>query len=393
MNKKRVAIINQRYGEEVNGGSEYYTKKLAEHLIQDYDVEVLTTTARDYDTWKPYYEEGETTLNEVPVRRFHVERPRQVTKSRILGRIMRVLPNVLRRKVQFYWLKEQGPFCPKLIQYIRDHGKDYSVLLFVTYLYYPTAVGIQQYPQKSILVPTAHDEYCIYFPYYRDVFQKPGGIAYLTEAEEIFTETLFCNKNIPHVLAGAGIDIPKDINAPKTLEAYGIKDEYIIYVGRVSRGKGCGRLFHYFERYKKEKKDNLKLVVVGKLMMDEPVHPDIMCLGFISEEDKYALMAGARALVLPSEFESLSLVVLESMALGVPVLVNGKCEVLKKHCEQSAAGFYYTEYEDFVEKLNQLLEKSTKRIQMCYNAIEYVKKGYSWEHTVEQYKKLIDAIE
>ena len=70
MKNKRIAIINQRYGREVNGGSEYYTKKLAEHLNQYYQVEVLTTTALDYDQWKPYYEPGEEMLDGVLVRRF-----------------------------------------------------------------------------------------------------------------------------------------------------------------------------------------------------------------------------------------------------------------------------------------------------------------------------------
>ncbi len=49
---KRIAIVNQRYGLEVNGGSEYYTRLLAEHLQESFDVTVLTTTALDYDTWE-----------------------------------------------------------------------------------------------------------------------------------------------------------------------------------------------------------------------------------------------------------------------------------------------------------------------------------------------------
>lgn len=389
--KKRIAIINQRYGEEVNGGSEYYTKKLAEHLKDCYEIEVLTTTARDYDTWKPFYEEGETVVNGVAVRRFHVEKPRFVMKSRIISVTMRVLPRSLRRMLQFYWLKEQGPYCPKLIEYIRQHEAEYDTLLFVTYLYYPTAVGILQKPDKSILVPTAHDEYCIYFPYYRDVFQRPRGIVYLTETEKSFTESLFHNQDIPNVVAGAGIEVPQEPGTEEVLKKYGIEEPYIIYVGRVSRGKGCASLFRQFEQYKREKKSGLKLVMVGKMMMDEPSHPDICCLGFISEEDKYALMAGARALVLPSEFESLSLVVLESMALGVPVLVNGKCEVLKAHCENSRGGFYYRDYEEFCSYIERLLPDSSERDEMCRKAKAYVSQGYSWEHTVGEYRRLIEG--
>lgn len=102
-------------------------------------------------------------------------------------------------------------------------------------------------------------------------------------------------------------------------------------------------------------------------------------------------MAGARALVLPSEFESLSLVVLESMALGVPVLVNGKCEVLKAHCENSRGGFYYKNYEEFCNYIERLLPDSAERDEMCRNAKDYVNRGYSWEHTVGEYRKLIEG--
>lgn len=44
-------------------------------------------------------------------------------------------------------------------------------------------------------------------------------------------------------------------------------------------------------------------------------------------------------LILPSEFESLSMVVLEAMYLKTPVIVNGKCPVLRGHCTKSNGAF------------------------------------------------------
>ena len=104
----------------------------------------------------------------------------------------------------------------------------------------------------------------------------------------------------------------------------------MIFVGRVDPSKGCDQLFDYFLRYKREAGSPVKLVLVGKPTMPIPDHPDIVSLGFIREEP-YPWMARPRTLILPSVFESLSLVVLEPMALGVPVLVNGRCDVARGH--------------------------------------------------------------
>ena len=124
------------------------------------------------------------------------------------------------------------------------------------------------------------------------------------------------------------------------------------------------------------------------MMLEDPAHPDIKCLGYISEEDKYGLMAGAKALILPSEYESLSLSVLESMALGVPVLVNGKCQVLRQHCEKSKGGFYY---EEFAKFLSRFVTDGECRKQMGIAARDYVQREYSWEKTVEMYRMLIEG--
>ena len=60
-------------------------------------------------------------------------------------------------------------------------------------------------------------------------------------------------------------------------------------------------------------------------------------LGFLPEHEKAAALAGARAVVCPSPFESLSIALLEGFALGVPGLVNARSEVLKEHCLRSGA--------------------------------------------------------
>lgn len=387
--KKKVAVINQRYGSEVNGGSEYYTKKLAEHLNEYYDIEVLTTTALNYDTWEPYYSAGVQMVDGICVRRFHVLKTRNIMAFKLINKMVRLFPR-LRKLLEPMWVKSQGPYCPQLISYMKDHKNDFDAFVFVTYLYYTTAVGLPEVAEKSILVPTAHDEYCIYFRVYEEIFRLPKGIVYLTEEEEEFAEQLFKNHDIPHEIAGSGIDIPDDVAGEDFKKKYGIESDYVIYVGRVDTSKNCDELFEYFSEFNKKKRGDLKLVVVGKMMMSEPENEQICCLGFISEEEKNSAIAGAKALIMPSEYESLSLAVLEAMAIGVPVVVNGACSVLTGHCIKSGSGIIYRTYEQFEKGIESLLQNVVEYQKMSTAGRQYVSENYNWNGTVEKYRKLIE---
>lgn len=381
--RKKIAIVNQRYGDEVNGGSEYYTKELAEHLSKYYEVEILTTTALDYDTWKPYYKPGVSFINGVMVRRFSVRKERNILWFKIVNKFLRTF-HFLWPILEPLWLKAQGPYCLELIQFIRDSKNDYNAFIFVTYLYYTTAAGLPEVEEKSVLVPTAHDEYCIYFHMYKRIFSSPKAIVYLTEEEKMFTERLFSNNCIPSAVAGSGIEVEYAENCTAS------QGNYLVYVGRVDTSKNCDELFDYFIRLKKDVQSDLKLVVIGKPMMELPEYPDIIYKGFINEQEKDSWIAGAKALIMPSEHESLSLAVLEAMYLGVPVIVNGRCRVLVGHCERSRAGLYYYDYVMFSSAVWEIIENKEYAEQMKQNGRIYVRKNYTWDSTIEKYRRLIE---
>lgn len=387
--KKKIALVNQRYGPEVNGGSEYYTRQLAEHLIDRYDVEILTTKALNYDTWENYYTEDIEEINGVRVRRFDVDKKRSVWGMRINGRIRRYFPR-LREQAELRWVEAQGPCSTGLINYIESNKDNYDVFIFVTYLYYSTAVGLEKVADKAILVPTAHDEPYIYFDIYRHIFEKAAGLIYLTPEEKDFVEKLFDVKNKPNVVSGSGVELPADINDDRYREKFNITDDYIIYVGRIDLEKGCKEMFEAFLQYKKQYPDDrTKLVLMGKAMIDIPKHNDIVYQGFVSEADKFDGISGAKALWLPSKYESLSIAVLEAMSLGVPVMVNGECEVLKGHCIRSGAGVYYTSTKEALEKLRQLM---TSDEEMADKARQYIQENYQWENIVTGICEVMETI-
>ena len=77
---------------------------------------------------------------------------------------------------------------------------------------------------------------------------------------------------------------------------------------------------------------------MGTSILPIPKHPHIRHLGFVSDRDKFDGIAGAEALIMPSYYESLSMVALEAWALGRPVLANGRCDVLRGQVVRSRAG-------------------------------------------------------
>lgn len=389
---KRVAIVNQRYGLEVNGGSEYYTRLIAEHLNQDYDLEVLTTCAVDYITWENEYKPGISEVNGVKVRRFPVDAARDTKEfNKLTEEILN--PQLRNPQLEKKWVEKQGPYCPKLIDYIIENEKKYDVFIFVTYLYYLTVMGLPKVKEKAILIPTAHDEPFLNFDIYKELFQSPKGYIFLTDEERKLVHSRFQVEDIYNRQAAIGIDVPKEVKKENFIKKYKIEPPFMIYVGRIDEGKDCHWMFRYFEEYKKRNPESqIKLVLMGKAAMSIPKSKDIISLGFVSEQDKYDGIMASEFLVLPSEYESLSISVLEAMALSKPVLVNGKCDVLKGHCKKSNAGLYYENYFEFEAGVTYLQENKEVVLQMQENAQKYVDENYKWDVILSRIAEVITYV-
>ena len=163
------------------------------------------------------------------------------------------------------------------------------------------------------------------------------------------------NAGIPGDVVGVGIEVPASSSAARFRAAHGVEGDYILYVGRIDENKGCPDLFRDFLRFKEETGSPVRLVLIGSSVLPVPDHPDILHLGFLPERDKFDALDGALLLVMPSFYESLSMVTLEAWAMGKPVLANARCEVLKGQCLRSNAGLFYEDYGEFREALDLLL--------------------------------------
>ncbi len=386
---KKIALVNQRYGKEVNGGSEYYTMLLAQKLKQYYEVEVLTSKALTYDKWEDYYPADTEPADGVTVRRFGVKRKRNRYIQRMLKELI-IRLGLNTEAVTGLWNKVLGPYVPELVEFIDSYKEDYAAFVFITYMYYPAVFGMEKVADKAIFVPTAHDEYNIYFKVYEKLFGMPKKIVYLTEEERQFVHRQFHNEDVENRVIGAGVELPDKVDEFRFRQKYHLDGDYIIYAGRVDEDKGCGEMFEFFRRYggNKEKR-RLTLAVIGKAYMEIPEEDNIRYLGYVTEGDKYDGMKGAKMLWLPSRFESLSIAVLEAMALGTPVLVNGTCDVLKGHCVRSGSGLWYDGYSEFECSLERILEAGSEYGE---RGKEYVAEKYGWDKIVEEWVEMIEEI-
>lgn len=390
--KRKLAFVVQRYGLEVNGGAELLSRQLVEHLQQQYDIEVLTTKAIEYTTWKNEYTNDVDVINGVTVRRFGVDKPRDLNRfGKFSGKVIGNPEHTMEQEEQ--WFEMQGPHVPELIDYIKDHADDYEAFIFMTYLYYTTVKGLPLVKDKAILISTAHDEPPIYLKTFDTLFQMPKAFFYLTVEEKKFVERKFRNEHIINNdgYGGSGVEVPDTIDSQFCKNKYGI-DNYMVYAGRIDEAKGCKELFDYFLRYKKENQNDLKLVMMGKTVIPIPKSDDIVSLGFVSDQEKFDVMSGAKFLIMPSPFESLSIVVLEAMTLSVPVVVNGRCDVLKGHCVRSNGGLYYKSYYEFEGCVNYMLTHPDTAAGMGANGRKYVDANYTWEKITDRFIDIVERV-
>jgi glycosyltransferase involved in cell wall biosynthesis len=381
----KLGLVIQRYGMEINGGAELHARYIAEMLLKRHEIEVLTTRALDYVTWENHYSAGIDLVNGVTVRRFSVKKKRDPIKFGQIQNNIFYHPHT--ELDELAWLKEEGPFSPALIEYIKSNKDAYDFMIFFSYRYYQSYHGVCAVPEKSILVPTAEHDGAIELSIFKEFFKLPKAIVYNSHEEKRLIQAISNNYRVPGDIVGIGSIIPTWIRKERFKEKYNIDFPYIIYVGRIDENKGCKDLFTLFLRYIAETKSPIHLILIGSSIIDIPKHKQIHHFGFLSDEDKFSAIASSELLVMPSFYESLSMVLLEAWAMEKPALANSRCKVLKGQCIRSNAGLFYENYQEFKEALSFLLNNQEVSTALGRNGAEYYKKHYSWDVIEQKYER------
>jgi glycosyltransferase involved in cell wall biosynthesis len=385
----RIAVAVQRYGADINGGAELHARYIAERLARHAQVEVVTTCARDYVTWRNERAAGSETINGIAVRRFPVDHERD---PRVFGRHSeRVFNRTHSIADELAWLDSEGPASRALVNYLAGNEAFDFVVLF-SYRYYHAYHAARKLARKAVLVPTAERDPAIALRIFAPVFRSVRAIMYNSYEERTMIQEATQNHDVPGVVVGVGSEVPERADAQRFRRKFNIHRPFAIYVGRIDENKGCGELFSFYKRYASTFPRGLDLVLVGSAVMKVPEHPRIHHLGFVSDEDKFDALAASDLLIMPSYFESLSMVALEAWAMGRPVLANGRCDVLKGQCIRSSAGLYYESYQEFVEALHAMEANGPLHARLGRNGRDYFRTHYAWPVIERKYLDMFDRL-
>lgn len=385
----KIAFVIQRCGHEVNGGAEALCFTIAQRMSSYWQTEIFTTCAVSYIDWANYYSPGDEVINNILIRRFPVSSPRDIEEFNRLSSQLNLHRGTATLEEQELWMRAQGPWSPDLFKFIELHADDYEAFIFFGYLYAQTWFGLPKVARKAILAPLAHDEWTIHLNMWDDFFMLPRAFIFNTFEEREFLHQRFPKADLIGPVVGVAVDRPTNIDPLRFRRDFGISQNFLLYVGRVDPSKGCDQLFDFFIRYRTVEHSPEKLLILGKSVMPIPDHPDIIPLGFVSEQTKWDALAACNALVMPSPYESLSMVLLEAWSVGKPVIVNGGCEVLVGQCRRANGGVWYNNFEEFAQGLI-CLQQGRIPSTLGRQGWRFVKQNYVWPVIEKAYLEVFD---
>jgi glycosyltransferase involved in cell wall biosynthesis len=386
----KIAVVVQRYGADINGGAELHARYVAERLAKHVQVEVLTTCATDYVTWRNSLPGGAESVHGVTVRRFPTSRERD--PEEFGDRSEHVFGKKHSLRDELSWLDAEGPTSPELISYIRAHEASFDFFIFFSFRYYHSFHGARAVANKAILVPTAERDGALGLGMFQPVFRGVRALMYNSFEERALIQGVSDNGEVPGVVVGVGSEIPEQTSPARFRHKFDFRDRFAIYVGRIDENKGCAELFDFFQRYSAAMAEGMHLVLIGNPIIPIPDHPRIHHLGFVSDQDKFDALSAAELLIMPSYLESLSMVALEAWGLGKPVLANGKCDVLRGQCVRSNGGLYYENFDEFIETLRAIDMGPALASALGRSGREYFTKHYAWPVIERKYLEMLERL-
>lgn len=415
----RLVFVAPRYGGEISSGAEHVCRLLAEQLCERHDVEVMTTTARDARTWKNEYAEGSDRVRGVLVRRFAVNQAHDADGFRQFSD--RILSAPRSRGDELEWVQRLGPSSPGLIEHLKRQHRSCDAVVFFSLLHSTTVQGLAAVPDRAILFPCLRLDPALRLSLWADVLSSARALGLVSVAERRLLRS-FLRVSRPEELVGIGVEpaqrqtyprhqqdpaddavdddreaesdvagAPEDDRTDRGVpfrRRHRLYGPIALYGGRVEPDNGCEEMLEYFDSYAASDGDT-SLVLMGVKMMRVPDEPYLRQAGILPDRERMVAYEAADVTLVPGSDDPLAEAVLESFAVGTPVLASARNQAAVEHCRQANGGLYYGNREEFVEALRALMTRSQLREQLGESGRQYVRRHFQWEAVVGRFERLV----
>jgi glycosyltransferase involved in cell wall biosynthesis len=378
MTQPALAFVVPWFGEEVRGGAELQGWETARELARrGIRVEILTTCSRSFlHRWdENHHPAGVSEREGVTVRRFPVDR-RDEGRFAAANRVL-LGGGAASAAVEEDFVR-QNINSSGLYRFIGENAARY-LFVFSPYLYGTTLAGAAVCPERSLLIPCLHDESYAYLGVARRMFLAVRGSLFFTP-EEAEVARKACGRVPPGRVTGGGIDTHLRGDAERFRRASSVRDPYLLYIGRLDRGKNTHVVMAYALEWARRRGRGERLVLLGRGPLEIPGRePAFVAAGALDDQGKMDACAGALLLCQPSVNESFSRVIMESWLNEVPVLVHAGCPVTVGHCRRSGGGLWFRDYLEFSEAADLLAGDPELRRRLGEAGRRYVLSECSWD--------------
>jgi glycosyltransferase involved in cell wall biosynthesis len=386
----KLAFVPPRYGAEVVGGAETVLREMASGLAdRGWDVEVLTTCARDHFSWANEYPAGVEKVDGITVRRFATVVP-ESRRERAEHEAGIHAGRRLTLGEQQRWVNADLR-VPDLFHYLLDFVTEYRAVILGPYMFWTTFAGWQLAPARSVLLPCAHDEPYIHLELFRPMFAGVAGLLFHTEPEHDLAHSVVPNL-APHAVVGSGVHVPASYDAARVRAKYGIEGRFLLYAGRREGAKGWEGLLEGFAAAVLRHDLPFSLVTIGsgEVRPPAPVAGRVVDLGFVPDEDRNDLFAAAEAYLQPSALESFSRTIMEAWLAGTLVIGSAASPVVTWHCERSGAGLTYTDDLELEQCLLYLARAPDAAARLAAGGRPYVVENYAFDAVMDRVEDCLE---
>lgn len=380
----RLAFVTPRFGRDVLGGAETVARAAAEGFAgRGYDVEVLTTCARDHYTWENAYPAGEQRVGALTVRRFRAEPSPHKAIAKVIERRLQTGEQVALDE-EVTWLN--GLFLvPDLYQHLLRHATRYDALVLGPYLFWTTVVGAAVDPMRSVVMPQLHDEPYARVSVFRPMMADSAAVWFMSEPEHQLGHRLG-PVAVGHDVVGQGVGVPAAYDPEGFRTRHSLERPFVLFAGRREHGKGWDDLLAAFGEAVLRYRLPFDLVTIGVGGVKAPpgLADRIIDLGFVDDDERNDAYAAAAAYVQPSPTESFSRTIMEAWLAGTPVIASTASEVVGWHCERSGGGLTYDDVHGLVACLEVLAEAPEVGRELAERGRQYVLDNYTWPAALDR---------